>query len=52
MTITKDADFFRKIFLFQDLENQEIEQVLERTALQCLPAGRVIIREGEPGDSM
>ena len=28
MKIDKDAAFFRQIFLFQDLEDREIEQVL------------------------
>jgi len=48
----KDAAFFRKIFLFQDLEDDEIRQVLSRTKPRDFPAGSVIIREGEPGDSM
>ena len=48
----KDAAFFRKIFLFQDLEDREIEQVLDRTSPREFPAGSEIIREGEPGDSM
>ena len=48
----KDAAFFRKIFLFQDLEDREIEQVLDRTSPREFPAGSEIIREGESGDSM
>ena len=48
----KDAAFFRKIFLFQNLEDREIEQVLDRTSPREFPAGSEIIREGEPGDSM
>ena len=48
----KDAAFFRKIFLFQDLEDREIEQVIDRTSPREFPAGSEIIREGEPGDSM
>ena len=48
----KDAAFFRKIFLFQDLEDPEIEQVLDRTSPREFSAGSEIIREGEPGDSM
>ena len=48
----KDTAFFRKIFLFQDLEDREIEQVLDRTSPREFPAGSEIIREGEPGDSM
>jgi CRP/FNR family cyclic AMP-dependent transcriptional regulator len=48
----KDTAFFRKIFLFQDLEDREIEQVLDRTSPREFSAGSEIIREGEPGDSM
>jgi len=48
----KDAAFFRKIFLFQDLEDREIEEVLDRTSPREFSAGSEIIREGEPGDSM
>ena len=47
-----DAAFFRKIYLFQDLEDDEIKQVLKRTNLRKFPAGTAIINEGEPGDSL
>ena len=52
MDTDKDAAFFRKIFLLQDLEDREIELVLARTRPREVPAGSVIIREGEPGNSM
>ncbi len=52
MPTDKDAAFFRKIFLFQDLDNQEIEEVLARTTPREFAAGDEIVREGEPGDSM
>ncbi len=52
MQIDKEAAFFRRIFLFQDLEDQEIEQVLGRTHRRDFSAGEVIIQEGKPGDSM
>lgn len=52
MAVEKEAAFFRKIFLFQDLEDGEIRQVLSRTKPRDFPAGADIIREGEPGDSM
>jgi CRP-like cAMP-binding protein len=52
MDIDREAAFFRKIFLFQDLEDLEIEQVLSRTHPREFPAGSVILQEGEPGDSM
>lgn len=48
----KDTAFFRKIFLFQNLEDREIEQVIDRTSPREFPAGSEIIREGESGDSM
>jgi CRP/FNR family cyclic AMP-dependent transcriptional regulator len=47
-----DTAFFRKIYLFQDLEEDEIQQVLNRTSLWEFPAGTAIINEGEPGDSL
>jgi CRP/FNR family transcriptional regulator, cyclic AMP receptor protein len=47
-----DADFIRKIFLFQDLGEEEIHQVLSRTVPRCFLGGNAIIREGEPGDSL
>lgn len=47
-----DAAFFRKIYLFQDLEEGEIHQVLNHTMPRNFPAGDVIIREGDPGDSL
>ena len=52
MASGKDPAFFRKIFLFQDLEDRELEQVLSRTCPREFPAGRVIIQEGDPGDSL
>ncbi len=52
MKTDKDAAFFRKIFLFQDLEDREIEEVVGRTRPREFSAGSVIIREGEPGNSM
>ena len=52
MRIDKEAAFFRKIFLLQDLEDQEIEQVLKRTQPRPFSAGEVIIQEGKAGDSM
>jgi CRP/FNR family transcriptional regulator, cyclic AMP receptor protein len=52
MAADQDAAFFRKIFLFQDLEDREIKQVLARTRPRDFPADQVIINEGEPGESM
>lgn len=43
---------FKKIFIFQDLEEQEVEQVLACGSFLEFPAKASIIREGEEGDSM
>jgi CRP/FNR family transcriptional regulator, cyclic AMP receptor protein len=47
-----DATSLLKIYLFQDLEEGEIHQVLDRTSVRNFSDGEVIIREGEPGDSL
>jgi CRP/FNR family cyclic AMP-dependent transcriptional regulator len=47
-----DAAFFQKIYLFQDLEESEVQQVLSRTRPRLFAAEAVIIREGEPGASL
>ena len=47
-----DTAFLRKIFLFRDLSDDEIEEVLSRTQTRNFPAEAVIIEEGEMGDSM
>jgi CRP-like cAMP-binding protein len=47
-----DNAFLRKIFLFRDLSEDEMEEVLSRTQTRNIPAGAVIIEEGEMGDSM
>ncbi len=49
--ITETA-FFRKIFLFQDLSEEEIKMALSHALPREYPAGAVIIKEGEPGDGM
>jgi CRP/FNR family transcriptional regulator, cyclic AMP receptor protein len=47
-----DNAFLRKIFLFRDLSEDEIEAVLNRTQTRNFPAEAVIIEEGEMGESM
>ena len=47
-----DVDLLKKITLFQDLEENEIQQVLNLAVPQTVPAGAVIIQEGDAGDSM
>jgi CRP/FNR family cyclic AMP-dependent transcriptional regulator len=50
--MTVQCEFLKKISLFQDLEEDEIKQVLNRTTLRNFPAGAVILHEGETGDSL
>jgi CRP/FNR family transcriptional regulator, cyclic AMP receptor protein len=47
-----DTASFGKIYLFQDLEENELHQVLNRTSRRGFAAESVIIEEGEPGDSL
>ncbi|MBM4284865.1 MAG: cyclic nucleotide-binding domain-containing protein [Deltaproteobacteria bacterium] len=48
----KDPQVLQKIFLFQDLETEELTRLL-RFARSCRVAAReVVIHEGEQGDSM
>jgi CRP/FNR family cyclic AMP-dependent transcriptional regulator len=47
-----DAALCQKIYLFQDLGEDELHQVLNRTSRREFSAGEVIIQEGEPGDSL
>ncbi len=47
-----EADLFKKIFLFQDLQDEELRRVLGSATPKNIPAGHIIIQEGEPGDSM
>ncbi len=47
-----DIQFFHKIFLFQDLKEEEVKQVLSLAVPRTFPAGSVIMHEGEAGDSM
>ncbi|MFZ5452233.1 MAG: cyclic nucleotide-binding domain-containing protein [Thermodesulfobacteriota bacterium] len=50
--MTLQCEFLKKISLFQDLEEHEIQQVLDRTTPRNFLAGAVILREGERGDSL
>ncbi len=47
-----NEEYFKKVYIFQDLEEEEMEQVLKMLTSQFFFAGQVIISEGEPGDSM
>ncbi len=46
-----ETAFLRKVFLFRDLTEDEMEEVLSRTQTRNFPAGAVIIEEGEMGDN-
>jgi CRP/FNR family cyclic AMP-dependent transcriptional regulator len=47
-----EINLFKKISLFQDLKEEEVKQVLRLSVPRTFPAGSVIIREDEAGDSM
>jgi CRP/FNR family transcriptional regulator, cyclic AMP receptor protein len=47
-----DAAVLRKIYLFQDLEDAEIQQVLNHTSPRHFSEETVIIQEGDHGDSL
>jgi CRP/FNR family cyclic AMP-dependent transcriptional regulator len=48
----EDLTFYKKIFIFQDLEEEELKRVLHLAKHRTFSANSVIIREGESGDSM
>ncbi len=48
----KALSFYHKIFLFQDLDNQALEEILALAVPREYEAGEVIVREGEPGDTL
>ncbi len=48
----KDIDFFKKIFIFQDLQDEELQQVLNLAQPCSFSEKAFIIKEGDSGDSM
>jgi CRP/FNR family cyclic AMP-dependent transcriptional regulator len=48
----ENLSLYKKIFIFQDLEVDELQQVLHLTKRCFFAANSVIIKEGESGDSM
>jgi CRP/FNR family cyclic AMP-dependent transcriptional regulator len=48
----EDLSFYKKIFIFQDLENDELQRVLQLAKRRFFAVNSVIIKEGESGDSM
>jgi CRP-like cAMP-binding protein len=50
--MTVHCEHLKKISLFQDLEDAEIQQVVKCTTPRNFAAGEVILKEGETGDSL
>jgi CRP/FNR family cyclic AMP-dependent transcriptional regulator len=48
----EDLQFYKKIFIFQDLDEKELQLVLQLARPLFFAANSVIIKEGETGDSM
>ena len=47
-----DADFLKRVYMFQDLEEEEILKFAQIMKPRHYAAGQVVMKEGEPGDSM
>jgi CRP/FNR family cyclic AMP-dependent transcriptional regulator len=47
-----DFDFYKKIYIFQDLEQPELEKILHLARSCSFAANAIIIKEGDAGDSM
>ncbi|MGQ9688349.1 MAG: cyclic nucleotide-binding domain-containing protein [Desulfobaccales bacterium] len=45
-------DFFQKIFIFQDLEPEELQGIINLTKPCFFPKNTVILQEGDSGDSL
>ena len=45
-----DIKLLKKIYLFNDLTNKELEKILKISKLEKHPKDKVIVREGEKGD--
>ncbi len=52
MTAMEDTCFYKKIFIFQDLDADELQRIMQLTESRSFAANATIIREGESGDSM
>ena len=48
----EDLSFYKKIFIFQDLEEEELRRVLQLTRPRSFTLNSAIISEGESGDCM
>ncbi|MFH1090653.1 MAG: cyclic nucleotide-binding domain-containing protein, partial [Pseudomonadota bacterium] len=47
-----EIDFIKKIYIFQDLDQQELEFMAQIMSSCSFTAGQEVMKEGEPGDSM
>ena len=45
-------DELRKIPLFADLSEEDLERLYEMAETVSIPAGRLVLREGDQGDSL
>lgn len=52
MTSAITHNILKKIYILQDLREDEMQELLAATTPRQFPADSVIIREGEPGNSM
>lgn len=50
--MTNDVDFLKDFYIFKDLDQQEIEFIAQIMAPRRYQEGDVIMKEGEPGESM
>ena len=48
----ENLSFYKKIFIFQDLDDEELQQILQLTRHRFFSADAAIIKEGDSGDSM
>ena len=45
-------DELRQIPLFADLSEEDLEQLYKMAETVSIPAGELVLREGDPGDSL
>jgi CRP/FNR family transcriptional regulator, cyclic AMP receptor protein len=47
-----DINFYKKIFIFQDLEQGELQRLIDLAKPCFFPKGSIIVKEKDSGDSM
>ena len=47
-----NLNFYKKIFIFQDLDEQELQSILQLARPRSFSANSTVIKEGDSGDSM